>query len=213
MPFETELMEARMSSVAAQTYLTPEEYLAFERKAATKHEYLSGQVVAMSGASRVHNLITGNIFNGLYNQLVERACETYASDMRVKTHQTAVSYTYPDVVVVCDEPRFEDGVFDTLLNPIVLIEVLSPSTEAYDRGEKFAHYRQIVSLQEYVLVSQDRISVEHYLRQGTQWLLTEFCALEEVLSLISLGCELRLQDIYRRIKFSEKSSTLREVGR
>ena len=196
-----------MSSVAAQTHMTPEEYLAFERKATTKNEYLNGQIIAMSGASRVHNLITGNIFNGLYTQLIEREYETYASDMRVKAPQTA-SYTYPDVVVVCDEPRFEDGVFDTLLNPIVLIEVLSPSTEVYDRGEKFAHYRQIDSLQEYVLISQDRISVEHYLRQGTQWLLTEFRAFEESLSLISIECELPLRNIYRRVEFSEQPALL-----
>ena len=196
-----------MSSVAAQTHMTPEEYLAFERKATTKNEYLNGQIIAMSGASRVHNLITGNIFNGLYTQLIERECETYASDMRVKAPQTA-SYAYPDVVVVCDEPRFEDGVFDTLLNPIVLIEVLSPSTEAYDRGEKFAHYRQIDALQEYVLISQDRISVEHYLRQGTQWLLTEFRAFEESLSLILIECELPLRNIYRRVEFSEQPALL-----
>ena len=124
-----------MASAAAQTYLTPEEYLAFERKATTKHEYLNGHIVAMSGASREHNLITMNIGNQLYNQLMERECETYTSDMRVKIHETA-SYTYPDVVVVCDEPRFEDDVFDTLLNPTVIVEVLSPSTEAYDRGEE-----------------------------------------------------------------------------
>lgn len=200
-----------MASASARTFLTPEEYLAFERKATTKHEYLNGQIIAMSGASREHNLITVNTVNQLYTQLIDGACETYVSEMRVKNYQTD-SYTYPDIVVVCDEPRFEDDVFDTLLNPIVLIEVLSPSTEAYDRGEKFAHYRQIASLQEYVLVSQDRISVEHYLRQGTQWLLTEFRGLEEVLSLISIGCELRLQDIYRRITFPEASTTLTEVS-
>ena len=200
-----------MASVAVPTHLTPEEYLAFERKATTKHEYFHGQIVAMSGVSRAHNLITVNTVNQLYIQLIDRACETYVSEMRVKNHQTG-SYTYPDIVVVCDEPRFEDDVFDTLLNPVVLIEVLSPSTEAYDRGAKFAHYRQIASLQEYVLVSQDRVSVEHYLRQGTQWLLTEFRGLEEVLSLISIACKLPLRDIYRRIKFSEASATLREVG-
>ena len=154
----------------------------------------------MSGASRVHNLITMNIGNQLYNQLMEGECETYTSDMRVKIHQTA-SYTYPDVVVVCDEPRLEDDVFDTLLNPIVLVEVLSPSTEAYDRGEKFEHYRQIASLQEYVLVSQDTVRVEHYLRQKADWLQTEFQGLEEVLPLLSIDCELRLQDVYRRVKF------------
>lgn len=200
-----------MASAAAHTFPTPEEYLAFERKATTKHEYLNGQIVAMSGASREHNLITGNMFNGLYTQLIDRACETYVSEMRVKHHQTD-SYTYSDIVVVCDEPRFEDDVFDTLLNPIVLIEVLSPSTEAYDRGEKFAHYRQIASLQEYILVSQDRIRVEHYLQQGTQWLLTEFRELQEVLALVSIRCELRLSDIYRRITFSEESTTLTEVS-
>ena len=200
-----------MASAAAHTFLTPEEYLDFERKATTKHEYLNGQIIAMSGASREHNLITVNTVNQLYTQLIDGACETYVSEMRVKNYHTN-SYTYPDIVVVCDEPRFEDDVFDTLLNPIVLIEVLSPSTEAYDRGEKFAHYRQIASLQEYVLVSQERIGVEHYLRQGTQWLLTEFRRLEEVLSLTSIGCKLRLQDIYRRIQFHEKSATLREVG-
>lgn len=201
-----------MASAVAHTFLTPEEYLAFERKATTKHEYLNGQIVAMSGASREHNLITVNTVNQLYTQLIDGGCETYVSEMRVKNHQTD-SYTYPDIVVVCDEPRFEDDVFDTLLNPIVLIEVLSPSTEAYDRGEKFAHYRQIASLQEYVLVSQDRISVEHYLRQGTQWLLTEFRGLQEVLSLISIRCELCLSDIYRRITFPEESITSTEVGK
>ena len=200
-----------MASAAARTFLTPEEYLAFERKATTKHEYLNGQIIAMSGASREHNLITVNTVNQLYTQLIDGACETYVSEMRVKNYQTN-SYTYPDIVVVCDEPRFEDDVFDTLLNPIVLIEVPSPSTEAYDRGEKFAHYRQIDSLQEYILVSQERIGVEHYLRQGTQWLLTEFRELQEVLALVSIRCELRLSDIYRRITFSEESTTLTEVA-
>ena len=192
-----------MASAAAQTYLTPEEYLAFERKATTKHEYVNGHIVAMSGASREHNLITGDIFGGLYIQLMERECEAYASEMRVKIPETA-SYTYPDVVVVCDEPRFEDDVFDTLLNPTVIVEVLSPSTEAYDRGEKFEHYRQIPSLKEYVIVSQDRVRVEHYLRQGgTQWLLTELDAPEDVLPLISIACDLTLHHIYRRVEFSE----------
>ena len=190
-----------MTSAAAQTYLTPEEYLAFERKATTKHEYHAGQIVAMSGASREHNLITGNVFSGLYNQLIDGACETYASEMRVKTPEID-SYTYPDIVVVCDEPRFEDDVFDTLLNPLVLIEVLSPSTEAYDRGEKFSYYRQIASLKEYVLVSQDKMSIEHYLRQGEQWLLTVFHTAEEVLPLVSIDCELPLKHVYRRIEFT-----------
>ena len=188
-----------MASAAAETYLTPEEYLAFERKATTKHEYLNGQIIAMSGASFAHNFITVNIATSLNVQLMEGACRVATSDMRVKVTEID-SYFYSDVVVVCGEPIPEDNVFDTLLNPILIVEVLSPSTEAHDRGEKFAHYRQIASLKEYVLVSQDKISVEHYLRQGTQWLLTEFRRLEEVLSLVSVGCKLRLQDVYRRVE-------------
>ena len=188
-----------MSSVVAQTYLTPEEYLAFERKATTKHEYLNGQIVAMSGASFAHNFLTMNVANQLYNQLMEGECQVAASDMRVKVTEID-SYFYPDVVVVCGEPVPEDNVFDTLLNPTVIVEVLSPSTETYDRGEKFEHYQQIDSLKDYILISQDKVHVEHYCRQGTRWLQTEFQELSDVLLLRSIDCELRLQDVYRRVE-------------
>ena len=188
-----------MSSIAARTYLTPEEYIALERKATLKSEYLSGEIVAMSGASNAHNLITMNTANGLYNQVTERGCRVYASDMRVGIG-AGVSYFYPDVSVVCDEPRFEDGAFDTLINPLVIVEVLSPSTEAYDRGEKSARYRQLESLQEYILISQDQVRVEHYLRQGKQWILSEFSALEDVLPLASIEAELSLNQIYRFVE-------------
>ncbi len=188
-----------MASAAAHTHLTPEEYLAFERKATTKHEYLNGQIVAMSGASFAHNFLTMNTANQLYNQLIGGECQVATSDMRVKVTQID-SYFYPDVVVVCGEPRAEDDTFDTLLNPTVVVEVLSPSTETYDRGEKFEHYQQIASLKEYVLISQDKIRVEHYHRQETGWMQTEFRGLEDVLSLLSIGCELRLQDVYRRVE-------------
>ena len=188
-----------MASAAVRTYLTPEEYLAFERKATTKHEYLNGQIVAMSGASFAHNFLTMNTANQLYNQLIGGECQVATSDMRVKVTQID-SYFYPDVVVVCGEPRAEDDTFDTLLNPTVVVEVLSPSTEVYDKGEKFEHYQQIASLKEYVLISQDKIRVEHYRRQETEWLQTEFQGLEDVLYLLSIGCELRLQDIYRRVE-------------
>ena len=186
----------------ARTYLTPGEYLAFERKATTKHEYLLGEIVAMSGASFTHNFITGDIFGELREQLKGRKCKAATSDMRVKVSGTS-SYFYPDVVVFCGEPLAEDNQFDTLLNPTVIVEVLSPSTEAYDRGEKFAHYQQLASLQEYVLVSQDKVHVEHYLRQGSQWVLTEFQELDDVMPLVSIACELRLRDIYSRVDLSE----------
>ena len=188
-----------MASAAAHTHLTPEEYLAFERKATTKHEYLNGQIVAMSGASFAHNFLTMNTANQLYNQLIGGECQVATSDMRVKVTQID-SYFYPDVVVVCGESRAEDDTFDTLLNPTVVVEVLSPPTETYDRGEKFEHYQQIASLKEYVLISQDKIRVEHYHRQETGWMQTEFRGLEDVLSLLSIGCELRLQDVYRRVE-------------
>ena len=185
-----------MSSIAARTYLTPEEYIAAERKATRKSEYISGEIVAMSGASNEHNLITVNTLTVLYNQLADRGCRVYASDMRVGIGG-GVSYFYPDVSVVCDTPRFEDDALDILTNPQVIIEVLSDSTESYDRGEKFARYRQLDSLQEYILISQDKVQVEHYLRQGGQWLLSEFGAREDILSLISIGAELPLNQIYR----------------
>ena len=185
-----------MSSIAAQTYLSPEEYIALERKATLKSEYLSGEILAISGASDTHNLITMNTSNALYNQLADRGCRIYASDMRVGI-STGVSYFYPDVTVVRDEPRFEDNALDTLINPIVVIEVLSPSTEAYDRGEKSIRYRQLESLQEYILISQDQVQVDHYLRQGKQWVISEFSALEDVLPLVSIGAELSLHQIYR----------------
>lgn len=195
-----------MSSIAAQTYLSPEEYIAAERKAMLKSEYLSGEIVAMSGASNEHNLITMNTSTALYNQLADRGCRVYASDMRVGIG-AGISYFYPDVAVVCDEPRFEDNALDTLINPIVVIEVLSPSTEAYDRGEKAVRYRQLESLQEYILISQDTVQVEHYLRQGKQWILSEFSTLEDVLPLPSIGAELSLNQVYRFVEL-ETDDTL-----
>ncbi len=191
-----------MSSIAAQTYLTPEEYLAWERKGDTKHEYLRGEIIAMSGASYQHTLITMNISGELYIQLKGTACTVHTNDMRVRT-SPEISYFYPDVVVVCDRPRFEDNTFDTLLNPIVLVEVLSPSTQTYDRGEKFKHYQQLTSLREYILVAQDEVGVERYRRQGMEWQPTEFRSLEDVVSLTSIDCELPLDDIYRRVEFHE----------
>ena len=187
---------------AAQALLTPEEYLAKERKALTKSEYRNGQIYAMPGASRKHNLITVHIVGELYIQLRDRSCEVYPSDMRVKVSAAGL-YTYPNVIVVCDEPRFDDTHFDTLLNPTVLIEVLSPSTAAYDRGDKFAAYQKLDSLREYVLISQDSVCVEHYLRQDQAWDLTEFRSLNDMFHLVSIGCTLSLQAIYAKVQFSE----------
>ena len=189
-----------MASAAVRTRLTSEEYITFERKAPFKNEFINGEIVAMSGASRSHNRITGDVFRAISNQLVDSECGAFIGDMRVKAGTTA-SYFYPDVVVACKELRFEDEAFDTLLNPCIVVEVLSPSTEAADRGEKFARYRQLDSLQEYILISQDKVRVEHFLRQGTQWISTECRELTDVLPLTSIDCALPLGDIYRRVTF------------
>ena len=189
-----------MATVLAEILLTPEEYLVMEREAAFKSEYRDGKIVAMPGASRQHNLITVNLSSGLHIQLLERGCEVYVNDMRVKVSNTGL-YTYPDVVVVCDEPRFDDNHFDTLLNPTVLVEVLSPSTENYDRNDKFLSYQTLESLQEYILVSQNGVHVEQYIHQDGKWVLREFRSLDDVLQIASIECELALRAIYAKVKF------------
>jgi Uma2 family endonuclease len=121
--------------------------------------------------------------------------------MRVKVAPTGM-YTYPDLVALCGEPRFEDGHVDTLLNPSVIIEVLSPSTEAYDRGEKFAHYRRLETLREYVLVAQDKVRVEHYRREGEQWVLSEISDPRGTLHLPSVDCHVEVGAIYEKLDFT-----------
>ena len=192
---------SQMAPMAAPTYLTPEAYLELERKATTKNEYLNGEILAMAGASFAHNFITLDTATHLNNRLMDGECQVAATgDLRVKVSRTE-SYFYPDIVVVCGEPRAEDNVFDTLLNPTLIVEVLSTSTETYDKDEKFTHYRQIDSLQEYILISQDKVQVVQYCRREPEWMPTEFRALVDVVPLVSIGCELPLQHIYRRVKF------------
>lgn len=177
--------------------ISPEEYLALERHSETRSEYLNGEIFAMTGASRRHNRITLNLAIALDSRLRDKGCEVFASDMRVKVSATGL-YTYPDVLVVCGEPRFEGAEVDTLLNPKVIFEVLSPSTEGYDRGKKAEHFRALASLAEYVLVSQDRVHVEHYLHLNYGWLLTEADRPEDVIELSSIDTRLTLADIYDR---------------
>jgi len=192
-----------MSTVLAEnpSYLAPEEYLAAEREAATRSEYFNGEVYAMAGASREHNQITFNIAGGLHAQLRGRPCVAYVNDMRLKVSETGL-YAYPDVMALCGEPHFEDSAADTLTNPSVIIEVLSESTERYDRGDKFAHYRRLASLRDYVLVSQRRPRLEHYTRRGEDWVLHEIDGLDAVLRLPDIGCELPLADIYDKLTFA-----------
>jgi Uma2 family endonuclease len=178
---------------------TVEEYLGFERRADSKHEYYAGNIYAMVGASRRHVLIVTNIVRSLGNRLLDRPCELYSSDMRLKVVATGL-YTYPDAAVVCGEPRFDDSQVDTLLNPQVVIEVLSGSTEEYDRGVKFDHYRGVESLTDYLLISQNVRRVEHRSRQSDgSWSLMIHEAPDAVIVLKSIEVELPTAEIYRRI--------------
>jgi Uma2 family endonuclease len=183
--------------------LTPEEYLAIERESAYKSEYFNGETFAMSGTTKQHNLITVNVSSSLHAQLRKRPCAVYSSDQRVKVSATGL-YTYLDISVVCGESKFDDAQQDTLLNPTALIEVLSKSTAGYDRNEKFAHYRKLESLAEYVLIAQKRHHVEHYTkRTDGDWLLSETDNLEQTIFLPSIGCTLSLLDAYEKVDLAE----------
>ena len=193
-----------MSSVL-KPFLTPQEYLNRERTAVFRSEYYRGEMFAMAGASWEHTLIKDNLAHEARKQLDDGPCRVLTSDLRVKIDTTGL-YTYPDVIVVCEKPQFEDKMFDTLLNPRCLIEVLSDSTEKYDRGEKFGHYRQIPTLQEYVLVAQDQPLVERHVRQPNgDWLMTEFRGLAQTLAFTSIPVKIALPDIYRGVEFPENA--------
>jgi Uma2 family endonuclease len=188
-----------LMAIQPDIYVTPEEYLDRERQAEYKSEYFAGQVVAMSGASREHNLIVTNIVISLGQQLKGRPCEVYPSNMRVKMPATG-SYVYPDVVAVCGEPELEDAHFDTLLNPTALIEVLSPFTESLDRGAKAQGFRLIESLSEYLLVAQDTYRIEHYIRQPEdRWVLIDIRFPDQIIQLASINCELAVRDVYDKV--------------
>ena len=179
--------------------ISPEEYLAFELVAETKHEYYDGRVYAMTGASPRHNRIVVNLIVHLHAQLKGGPCRVYPSDLRLRVNATGL-YTYPDVTVVCRDPELEDRHLDTLLNPVVLIEVLSDSTERTDRTRKAPQYRRIESLREYALVDQHEPRVELYRRQSErEWVLTEAVGMGEGIEFASIGCVLPLRDVYERV--------------
>ena len=188
-------------SALQKTHYTPEQYLEMDRKAEYRSEYVNGELLAMAGASREHNLIVTNLVREVSGLLRGRPCETYSNDMRVRV--SPARYTYPDMVVACDGPEFEDSSQDILLNPVVLMEVLSPTTEKDDRSWKFAHYRHLATLTDYVMLSQYQPLVEHYTRNSDdKWVLTDLRGLSSVLRLPSIGCELPLSSIYERVEFA-----------
>jgi Uma2 family endonuclease len=189
-------------STQPKTFLTPEQYLEIERQAERKSEYYNGEMFAMAGAKEAHSLLVTSLVARLHEQLRWRPCRVYPSDMRVRVKPNGL-YTYPDVIAVRGEPRFLDAQRDTLLNPALLVEVLSPSTEAYDCGRKFEQYRAIESLRDYLLVASDRLHVDLYTRQADgRWLVTSADSMEDSLTLESVGAQLTLADLYEKVDLS-----------
>lgn len=187
-----------MAEPMIRSDMSPEEYLELERTAGERHEFLDGEIFAMSGGTREHSLISVNIGSELRAAFRPRPCEAFNSDMRIRI-EAANRYTYADVSAVCGPPLFLDEKRDTLLNPTAIFEVLSDSTESYDRGDKFANYRTLPSLQEYVLASQKQVLVEHFHRQSDgSWLLRVYGPGESVL-LPSLACELAVDELYWKV--------------
>ena len=186
-------------STLPETFITPEEYLELERKAEYKSEYYRGKIFAMSGGTRRHDRINSKLSGLIDRHLTAGQCEWYTTNMRVLVQASGL-YTYPDLSIVCGEAQFADSHIDTLLNPILLVEILSPSTGDYDRGRKAAMYRQIPSLQELLLIEQENYAVELYRRDpdGT-WLLMEVSGLDASIELASIGYTLRLSGLYERV--------------
>jgi len=195
-------------STTETALVSPAEYLEMELHSEIRHEYINGRVYGMSpGSSDMHQLICWNLMAALHNQMRNRPCRAYNLDMRVKVSPTGM-YTYPDIAALCAKPRLENykGV-DTLLNPSVIIEVLSRTTEGYDRGDEFVHYGRLESLQEYVLVSQHRMRVEQFVRDGAEWRLSFLTDPQALLRLTPIGCEIPLDEIYRGVELSDIESS------
>jgi Uma2 family endonuclease len=186
--------------------LTPEEYLRIERAAEWKSEYIDGEMFAMSGASHRHTIITANLVRALGNQLLNGPCTVSSADLRVATDRRR-HYTYPDVVVVCDPPQYVDDQLDTVTNPTLIAEVLSDSTEKYDRGGKFERYRSVPTLSEYTLVAQDRVHVELFTRQPDgRWSLREWNDPAAEIEIESLHCRLKIAEVYAKVAFEDQAA-------
>jgi len=198
-------------STQSKSFLTPEQYLEIERKAEYKSEYYNGEMFSMAGASLTHNRLSTATVGELRQQLRHGPCEVFGSDMRVAVSATGL-YCYPDASVCCGGPQLLDGQRDTLLNPTLIVEVLSPSTEAYDRGDKFRHYKSIDTFQEYLLIASERADVELRTRQPDgRWLLTSADRLEDIVELQSIGCRLALADLYEKVEFGERPPGMRPL--
>lgn len=187
-----------MSAVLKINYLTPEEYLAVERQAEYKSEYVDGVMYAMAGGSPEHNLIASNLLGELYFKLKNSACRVFNSDMKMRTPSSR-KYHYPDVTVVCEKPEYADDEKDVLLNPLLIVEVLSKSTQGYDKERKFLYYQEIDSFSEYLLAAQDQPVVQHYVRQPDgSWIYKKIEGLWQSVELATINYQLKLKDIYAK---------------
>lgn len=192
-----------MSSVPKISFYSLEEYLTREEVAEEKHEFYRGEIFLMPGGSPRHSTIIVNTITALSNQLRGKPCRPFPSDQRIAVKKYPL-HTYPDVSVVCGKLVLDPVDKHAITNPHTLFEVLSPTTESYNRGRKFEFYRSLPSLREYILVAQDRPSVDRFVRQENgQWLLFDYHGLDAVIPLPDLGCELRLADIYEGVDFEE----------
>ncbi len=192
---------------------TPEEYLAFERASETKHEYLDGEIYLMAGGSPKHNQICFNAIVSVGAQIKGTSCVGYTSDQKIRTDPQDL-FSYPDLTVVCGEPVFHDDHQDVILNPTIIIEVLSPRTEVYDRNTKLERYQNIPALTDYILISQNRPCVEHYARRKgrRKWTFTMETDLSAEIEIASINARLKLADVYERVKFPSAKSLLAAVG-
>jgi Uma2 family endonuclease len=180
-------------------YFTPEEYLILSRRATYKSEYIDGGIFAVVNESKAHHLIVGNLFTALHKQLKKRPAFIYALNMSVQVNPSGLQ-TYPDIVVTGDDEAFVDAYQDTLLNPIVIIEVISDSTEMYDRGFKFKWYCQVDSLKEYFLIAQDKYLIEQAVRQAdNEWLWTKKNNQKEIIFISSIDCQITLAEVYQKV--------------
>jgi len=184
--------------------ISPAEYLSMERYSEIRNEYFDGEIFAMAGASREHNQISSNIVRVIGNQLLEKPCNIYSSDMKVKVKEIE-KYTYPDIVIACETETYADDNNDVLLNPMVIMEILSDSTEAYDRGAKFAHHQLLDSLVDYILISQYFCQVEIFTRRDDDtWIYSKYATMEDVVTIGSIHCELSISEIYRKVTFDQR---------
>ncbi len=188
-------------AIPKYNFVSQEEYLESERAATEKHEYYQGEVFAMGGAPGNHNEIFSNLFGEIAPKLKGKGCKPYGSDLRIHIPKNSL-YTYPDISIICGDKKYTDDKFDTVTNPSVIIEVLSRSTRNYDRLEKFSLYRDILTLQEYILVDSQRVHIEKYARNANNtWELSDHDSLQEILAIVTVNISISIKDIYHGLSF------------